>query len=254
MSLFCLPKEIRLVIWSLVYFSQSPRLVKLRTKSHDENHDEQTFCPRYSPTPAPTVVNICQEARAEAEFQAHRAGHIVQLKRDPLFAASQELLPSAEEFYFRFETDILYVPLEDEHVQHFDDSPEIGFLSHFRTATGCDASLLRNIAVTQVVSSGYHDGSLTNCLRDFPNISRIIMVNPKETWESEPHKELFVRRARRIVKLYSIDRTLQSLPLLTAPRLNMEVATISRGELALVPKDMWDFTRRPRYNWLIDDG
>jgi hypothetical protein len=241
MSLFCLPKEVRLAIWSLVYFSQSPRLVALRTKPHDENHDEQTFCPRYSPTPAPTVVNICQEARAEAHYQALKAGHIVRLNCEPLFVAS-------DEFYFRFETDILYLPLEDEHVQHFDDSPDVGFLCHFRT--GCDASLLQNIAVTQVVSSGYYDGSLSNCLRDFPNISRMIMVNPRKTWEIEPQKELFVRAACRIVRLYSIDILTQSPYLRTATRLEMETATFSGGELTLVPKEMWGFCPKSKYNWL----
>jgi hypothetical protein len=142
-----LPTEIRLQIWSLAYFSEPPRLVALRTKPHDENHSEEnTFCPRYSPSPAPAVVNICHEARAEARRQARTAGHIVRLHVRCQGSLRTECI---EEFYFRFEIDISYLP-PDSHLAHFDDSAEVGILPHFRRAVDYDATVLQNMAITRV--------------------------------------------------------------------------------------------------------
>jgi hypothetical protein len=246
MSLFNLPEELRLEIWALAYFSEPPRLVCLRTRPHDESHKENMFCPRYSPTPRPTVVNICGEARAEAHYQARRAGHLVRLNHGPLFLAP------TEEFYFRFETDILYLPLDDKHVKHFDDSPEVGLLRHFRRAVDCDTSPLRNIAITKVISSGYYDGSLMNCLREFPDVSRLVMMVPEDVWEDAAQKSMFVRAARRILRMYEFDIKLQSHVGRIA-RVNVEFAMLVRGELAYVPKEIWkdwsdvgyELSRRP---------
>ncbi|RYG68933.1 hypothetical protein EON64_03985, partial [archaeon] len=79
---------------------------------------------------------------------------------------------------------------DDFQLKHFDDSPEVGLLRHFRNAVDCDPSLLRTVAVTQVVPSGYHDGSLTNTLRDFPNITRMIMMIPEGMWTNKSQKAL----------------------------------------------------------------
>jgi hypothetical protein len=105
MSISVLPKELRLMVWALAYFNEPPRLVALETKPHDEDHDEYHFCPRYSPSPAPTVVNICQESRAEARYQAIKAGHIVEL---PTGVPGH----NSDKFYFRIDTDILLLQLE----------------------------------------------------------------------------------------------------------------------------------------------
>jgi hypothetical protein len=253
MSMFSIPKELRLNIWAIAYFAQPPRLVALRTEPHDETHDEDTFCPRYSPTPSPTVVNICHEARAEAYYQARKAGHLVRLHRERLFVASHELARYTEEFYFRFETDILYLPMEDEHSKHFDDSPEVGLLCHFRKAMNCDVSLLQNVAVTKVICSGFHDGSLSNCLREFPNISRIIMMLPEEVGENQKTKSLSVRGAFRILRIYEFDMKNRSGDSERVVRVSVDFAILSKGGLALVPKETWkdwsdvgyELSRRP---------
>jgi hypothetical protein len=235
MSLFSLPKEVRLDIWALAYFSQPPRLVALRTKLHDETHDENTFCPRYSPSPAPKVVNICHEARAEAHYQARKAGHLIRLHDGPLSPVPQY----TEEFYFRFAVDILYIPLEDERVKHFDDSPEVGLLSHFRRAVDCDTSLLRNVAITQVVSSGFYDGSLSNCLREFPTISRLIMMVPERVWQGQSPKSMFVRAALRILRMYQIDTYLPPGDMEGIAYVDVDFATLVDGELVFIPKENW---------------
>ncbi|KAF1834364.1 hypothetical protein BDW02DRAFT_569149 [Decorospora gaudefroyi] len=188
MSISILPKEIRLEIWALAYLNEPPRLVALETKSHDEDHDEQHFCPRYSPSPRPTVVNICHEARAEARYQAIRAKHVVQL---PASLTGT----NCDEFYFRVDTDMLLLQLEGPRVRHYDDSPNAGLLAHFSAATGCDFQALENVALTKVVSRGFRDDSLFNVLRAFPRISRIIMLLPDDVWNNDRQKELFVREA-----------------------------------------------------------
>jgi uncharacterized protein (DUF952 family) len=230
MSLSCLPTELRLQIWQLAYFSQPPRLVELRTLPHDNAHDENTFCPRYSPSPPPIVVNTCREARKEALRQARKDGHIVRLHHGPRGIAPEQAESTAE-FYFRFETDILYLPLEGRRVQHFDDSPENGLLPHFYKALGCDAMSLRNIAITSIIKSGYRDGSLSNTLRSFPNIQRIYMIVPDEV-----QKALFVRAARRIMTMYRFDRKLQTGK---SAYVEANFARVVGSELQLVPLKTW---------------
>ncbi|KAH7396665.1 hypothetical protein DE146DRAFT_590578, partial [Phaeosphaeria sp. MPI-PUGE-AT-0046c] len=240
MSLFSLPKELRLEIWSLVYFSQAPRLVALRTRPHNTNHSEGTLCPRYSPSPAPTVANICHEARSEAYHQARKVGHLVRLPYDRCFAVDQEIVEPVEEFFFRFEIDILYLPLEDAHLEHFDDSPDTGMLRHFRQAIECDTSLLRNIAVTQVVISGFQDGSLSNTLREFPNITRIIMMIPEGIYQyPKSERAKFVRAGQRIITMYEVDMSYQLQNDSRTGHIFMDVATLFKGNLAIVPHGMW---------------
>jgi hypothetical protein len=257
MSLFCLPKELRLQIWSLVYFSQPPRLVALRTKSHDEAHDEDTFCPRYSPTPAPIAVYICHESRAEASHQARKVGQIIRLHQGSCDVASKEPPGLTEEFYFRFETDILYLPLEDAGVKHFDDSPEVGLLRHFRVSADKDAALLRNVAVTQVIKSGMRDGSLSNTLREFPRLSRIIMVVPGNIEKSHSRKSLFVEAACRIMTLYKFDTSPDTwLELGYATKLGihtMDFAVVAKGKLDIIPKALWkDWTKPDQYDGAVN--
>jgi hypothetical protein len=243
MSLFVLPKELRLQIWSLVYFSQPPRLVALRTKSHDEAHDESTFCPRYSPTPAPIAVDICRESRTEASYQARKAGHIIRLYQEHCGVASNTSLKITEEFYFRFDTDILYLPLEDAGVKHFDDSPEVGLLRHFRVSVDSNAAVLRTIAVTQVISSGIHDGSLSNTLREFPGLSRIVMMVPDDVERSDTQKSLFITAAGRIVLQYRLDTSINTWSdsggTSRIGSIDMDFAKIVKGKLKIVPEAIW---------------
>jgi hypothetical protein len=257
MSLFCLPKELRLQIWSMVYLAQPPRLVALRTKSHDEAHNEDTFCPRYSPTPAPIAVYICHESRAEASYQARKAGHMVRLHQGHCGVASNEPPGFREEFYFRFETDILYLPLEDAGVEHFDDSPEVGLLRHFRVSVGCDAALLRNVAVTQVISSGMRDGSLSNTLREFPRLSRIIMVVPGDIERSHSQKSLFVKAACRIMALYKFDTGpddwLDSGYDSKSGTQVLELAVVTKGQLDIISKDIWiNWSKKHHYDEAVE--
>ncbi|RMZ67646.1 hypothetical protein GMOD_00001603 [Pyrenophora seminiperda CCB06] len=235
MSLSLLPKEIRLQIWALAYLNEPPRLVALETKPHDEDHDEACFCPRYSPSPAPLMVNLCHEARAEAHYQALKEKHIVEL---PCGVAGT----NSSEFYFRIDTDILLLQLEGPRAKHYDDSPEVGLLSHFSNATGCDAKMLQNVAVTKVILSGFRDGSLSNVLRHFPKISRMVMLLTEDIWRGDMEKELFVRAAARIVRMYKLDLMVRARSLgegFKAHAFDVDFARLLHGQLHIVPKHVW---------------
>jgi hypothetical protein len=102
----------------------------------------------------------------------------------------------------------------------------------------CNASSLRNVAVTKVISSGYYDGSLMNCLREFPDISRLVMMVPGEVWQDDAQKSMFVRASLRILRMYELDIRLQSHTGKVA-RVSVDFATLVRGELGYVPKEIW---------------
>jgi hypothetical protein len=250
MSIFNLPKEIRLQVWSLVYFNEPPRLVTLRTKHHNEDHSEDILCPRFSPTPSPTVVNICQEARTEAEFQARRAGQLIYLP--------SRLEVSCNEFYFRLDTDILFIDLEQGTNKHFDDSPDAGLLAHFHDAVGCDATKLKSVAITQVVRVAFVDGALSNCLRDFPNIEYLIMVVGEKDMRNQEEKDRFALAARRIVTQYRLDMRIRSKALgevyVHGERaLDLDFAVRDKNGLELLDKSVWASWGELRKEWWKED-
>jgi hypothetical protein len=250
MSIFSLPREIRLQIWSLAYSSESPRLVTLHTKAHDEHHAEDMFCPRYSPTPAPTVVNICQDSRAEAEYQARRANHLIHL--------SSPLDPNPQEFYFRLDTDILFIDLEHGINKHFDDSPDCGLLAHFLGAVGCDATKLKSIAITQVVRVAFVDGALSNCLRDFPNIEHLIMVIDPKDMRTSQEKERFVLAARRIVTQYRLDMRIRAkargeVYVHGERSFDLDLATRNGRGLEVLDKSVWEGWGELEREWWKED-
>lgn len=251
MSFTLLPKEIRLHIWSFVYSTEPPRLVALKTREHNENHDTTIFCPRYVQTsPVPTIVNVCHEARAEAYHQAQKAGHLVKLP----YGSPSDPIERFTEFIFRFDTDILYLPLEDADSKHADDSPDNGLLAHFRAAVNCDPSRLRNIAVTKVVWSSYHDGSLSNTLGEFPYITYIIMIVPIEARDNPMKKDMFVRSARRITSLYKFDIAQRAGDLEKDVYVNVDFATINKGRLDIISKGKWQNWSDCGIDWLYRGG
>jgi hypothetical protein len=97
-----LNEDVRRLLWTLLYRDEPPRLVEVQTAKHDCHHGVH-YCPRFSPSPRPTVVNICREARDEANRIARIAGHII---FDTHFATSP--------IYFKREIDTLYVPNEKD--------------------------------------------------------------------------------------------------------------------------------------------
>lgn len=236
MLIFDLPKEIRLQVWSLVYFDEQPRLVTLRTKPHDDQHAEEDHCPRHSPSPAPIVTAICREARTEARFQAQKDNALVRLP--------SPLDPDPEEFYFRLDKDILYINLGHENDKHLDDSPDEGLLAHFLLAEGCNAALLKKIAITQIVHVAFVDGALSNCLRDFPNIEHLIMAFDPPDLSTDMMKTRFVLAARRIVTQYRLDMRMRAkangeVYVHDDRRLDLDFAIKKGNGLEVLSKSVW---------------
>lgn len=213
MSILTLPKELRLQIWALAYHTEPGRLVTLETLPHDEDHADDVFCPRWSPSPAPTMMNVCRESRAEAHFQAVRAGYVLSLPSTIVSTAANV----KREFYFRITIDILNISLEGRGVAHSDDSPENGLLAHFLHLAGSDCQL-RQVAISKVILHGFRDGSLSNVLRFFPLVERMVMMVPDDIYNDDIYhdsknggtgdtggRERFVRAAARIVRMYKLD-------------------------------------------------
>jgi hypothetical protein len=107
MSLFTLPKELRLRIWSHVYHDEDPRLVPIIT---DERRTK--IFPRFVFSIPPIVTQICHEARTEARFQAQKGGHLIKLSAEdgnPAPAPKKDDTSMAvHEVYYRPGKDILY--------------------------------------------------------------------------------------------------------------------------------------------------
>ncbi|KAG9197049.1 hypothetical protein G6514_002493 [Epicoccum nigrum] len=251
MSIFNLPKEIRLRIWELMYLDEPPRYVTLQTKSHDDQHGEDVFCPRHSPSRPPAVINICQEARAEAEFRARCA--------EDLICLPSPLDPNPKRFYFRLDVDVLYLDLEHGNDKHFDDSPDAGFLAHFLMAEGCDATLLKKVAVTQVVRTAFVDGALSNCLRDFPNIEHLIMVVGPKDRRTAHERERFVFAARRIITQYRLDMRIRAKArgeayVHSEQRLDLDFAIPNGRALDLLDKSSWvNWSEELERDWWTHD-
>lgn len=203
MSLFVLPKEIRLMIWSLAYFNEPPRIVDITARPHDECHSEDQFCPRYSPSPAPVIVNLCKESRSEARHIAEREDHIVRL--DSPFATTDEV--ESSEFYFRFGIDILFLQLDGPKGGHFADSPEVGLLAHFRSASRGNVDDLAHVAFTNERSHnrGENDGSLSNVLGQFQNICLLILIVTEQMSNNAAMKETIGYAESGLTLLYALD-------------------------------------------------
>lgn len=98
--------DIRILVWRFAYDQQEPRLVEVRTAVHDHYTDDHSlWCPRYSPSPPPTIVNVCHEAREEAQRCAGRAGHFI-------LAGGRT---TGAGIYFNPTIDTLYVPNEKDY-------------------------------------------------------------------------------------------------------------------------------------------
>jgi hypothetical protein len=124
--------EIRLAIWGLLYLTTPARIVEVQTAEHDHySQPHNLWCPRYSPSPAPLVVNVCREARNEARRLAQLAGHL--------------LFPEihSPDIYFNPAIDNLYIP-NDKNYWIRDWGPE-GVLTQIKQ--GSKPESLRSLAI-----------------------------------------------------------------------------------------------------------
>jgi 2EXR family len=165
----CPPKlnlDVRLIIWRLLYAIETPRLVEIRTSKHGECDDhQQGQCPRYSPSPSPIVVNICHEARREAQRTALKAGHI-------LFPTTQP--ENSPPIYFNYAVDTLYLRKEGEYWIR-DWWASAGVLNQLKQQWRPE--LLRVLAIElEPYDRASSNIDLYKDLKDFPNLEEVIFI------------------------------------------------------------------------------
>jgi hypothetical protein len=187
-SLAVIPLEIRLRIWALVYVTQGPRLVEVRTAEHDHYLGPHLrWCPRYSPSPPPTVVNVCREARAEAHKIAERAGHLI-----------FDMGTGAPKIYFNPEIDTLYVPNE-KHYWIRDWGPE-GILTELKCSYSPES--LRSLAIgLDPLSRATTPYSLLMDLLDFQLLETVIFV----TENADPEVTRWIEKLDRRLACWERD-------------------------------------------------
>lgn len=96
--------ELRRAIWGLVYATQDARVVEVRTAKHDHHEQDHRWCPRFSPSPRPVMVNVCHDARSIGQDLARRAGHLI-------FPGAQD----TSDIYFNYDIDTLFVRNEKDY-------------------------------------------------------------------------------------------------------------------------------------------
>jgi hypothetical protein len=125
--------EIRLAIWGLVYFTTPARIVEVQTAEHDHySQPHDIWCPRYSPSPVPPVVNVCREARDEARRLARLSGHL-------LFPET-----SSPDIYFNPAIDTLYIPNDKNY--WIRDWGQEGLMTQITMRSGSDK--IRSLAIS----------------------------------------------------------------------------------------------------------
>ena len=158
--------EVRLMIWRYLYAVEPPRIVEVQTAKHKSGKGHRkSWCTRYSPSPAPLVVNICNEARYEAKKIALTAGHI-------LFATTQP--KTLQPIYFDPDIDTLYVRNEKEHWIR----GRTGILTQLQRAW--NPKLLRELAIEiDPIERATNDQTFRHDLEDFPNLEKVVFVADK---------------------------------------------------------------------------
>lgn len=108
--------ELRLQIWRHAVVLQKPRVVELCTVPHEKCDNLSHgggFCPRFSPSPAPVLVNVCRESRQVVYERAETEGWLfLNLNQEQPDSESKS---SEKKIVFNPEIDTLYVADEKEH-------------------------------------------------------------------------------------------------------------------------------------------
>jgi hypothetical protein len=156
------PTEIRLEIWRHAFDFQGPRTVEVRTRPHVCT-GHKGWCPRYSPSALPTLMETSLEAREVARGLARAAGHV--------FFASR-LTYRGDDIFLNPAIDTLYIPDEkDPWVRGMD-----GLLTQFQEMHRTDK--VASFA-TDLKLYGQQGGSVRLDLACFENLRHLVLVVPE---------------------------------------------------------------------------
>lgn len=146
-----LPIELRCKIWAIAFDSKARRVVEIRFESDIGSFSKSDWTPNFwSPSPAPALVNVCQEAREVANKKARKIGQLLFNK-----------------IFFDPTLDVLYVPGED---------PEDVL-----------RELKRELRPEKVrffaEDINFRAAHFSGCLYRFENLKEIILVSPEHNPE-----------------------------------------------------------------------
>jgi 2EXR family len=173
--------ELRLIIWHLIYDLQMPRLVEVQTAPHENCNSHRGFCPRFSPSPSPIIVNICQESRRVAFEIATTSNH--------LFFST----PSSPPIFFNPEIDTLYVPDEKSTWIRGPD----GILTQLKAELGPNSI---RVLAADLNPYGMQEGSMKADMKEFVGLREYILVVPELT-EGDIERFKAAERALERLKL-----------------------------------------------------
>lgn len=135
--------ELRLKIWSYAFINRAPQIVAVSTLKHDcADHKHIGWCPRYSSSPPPAVVNVCHESRQIAYEEAVKIG---QLHFIPESNQAIESTTKPPGIIFNPNADILYIPSRDTSFSLFTDLAPASILLQVRRTPALHP--LRSLAV-----------------------------------------------------------------------------------------------------------
>ncbi|KAK0101169.1 hypothetical protein ONS95_012850 [Cadophora gregata] len=223
--------ELRQAIWELVYTTQDARVVEVSTAEHSHHSQEHDWCPRFSPSPRPTMVNICHEARCIAHDVAQRAGHLI-------FQGTQDTY--ASDIYFNPEIDTLFV--RNDKYYWIRDWGSEGILTQMWKMH--DPDRLRFLAIElEPLTRATTPWSLHIDLFYFPQVEEIMFVVKQESEEAQERLRFLNRERRHLVQDGSSGYT-RPRPKVSQDLGDFKLARIRRGALEYLPSPMPATRRR----------
>ncbi|CAI6318115.1 unnamed protein product [Periconia digitata] len=193
-SIFFLPKDIRLQIWALAYHNEEPRTVALSTDPHRLP----------SPSPAPTMYNLCHESREETRFQASLSNSLISLQQPNPNTNTNSSSPLPHlEVVFRYGVDRLLITdtqatpprpiwadkptLQEQRLRERDPKELIPAWQLFKTR--CSESLITEMYIEVSTTRAHRTPEIAEYAADFPALETIIFTLQAFQCLSETERE-----------------------------------------------------------------
>lgn len=223
--------ELRQAIWAFFYTTQDVCVVEVRTAKHDHYSQDHDWCPRFSPSPRPIIVNLGHEARSIGYDAARCAGHLI-------FQNTQGTCTS--DIYFNPEIDTLFVR-NDKNYWIRDWGPE-GILTQLWKIHHPEC--LRFLAIElEPLTRTTTPWSLHVDLFYFPNIEEVTFV-VKEDSEEVQEQLRILNRERQYLTRDGLAGYARPRPQVSLRLGVFKLAIIRRGRLECLPSPVSTIRRR----------
>ena len=217
--------ELRQAIWALVYGTQVARVVEVATTEHTPCNSDHDWCPRFSPSPRPVLVNVCHEARSTAHNIAQRVGHLI-------FPPAQDT--GTTDIYFNPEIDTLFVRNDKNH--WIRDWGREGILTQMWKMHHPES--LRSLAIElEPLSRATMPWSLHVDLSYFTQITDVIFVVKQDSDEVQKQFRLLDRERESLVEAGLSGYARPRVPV--SSKLGVfKLARIDQGSLNYIPSNV----------------